>query len=245
VSRVGRLDPILRAKIAKKRGISEKSVREQNSRRASRLGISAEASLVGWAKELGIGINLALRRMAPHVQEQVRSSPSSSTASKSPKREQAAQPATKVRRPADPFAGLADELLSDPDLRARCKDLFRRRKIFDTAMREATTVLEDRIRSRAGITDDRKAEDLVNSALNPDPKKAILVLSTKPSEQLGFHGIYKGIFLAFRNKTHHKLSKAVTKEEAWKFCGFVDLLLVLLDTAAKQPPRQAPPTARP
>ena len=128
----------------------------------------------------------------------------------------------------------ADYLIKDTELLSRCKDLLRRKKHQDRVLREATTVLEDRIRSLAGITDTLRPEELVNTVLNPDPNRAILVFGKTPSEQQGFHSVCRGIVLAFRHKVHHTLDDDIVREDSLKFLAFIDLLLGLLSTTKKR-----------
>lgn len=228
-----RLNQSLLRKIAGKTRKPLQYVREQISRRASRLSITSEAAQVLWAKELGIGTAVALRQLEPHMQEQVRN----------------ALPSVFVTRPNDgtqrqikrgtlralraPVRLAVDYLLEDDELKSRCQDLLYKKRHLDRALREATTVLENRIKQRAGIRDRLNPEPLVNTALNPDPKKAVLVVSNEPSEQAGFHSICRGIVLAFRHKAHHELDDKVTQKDALKFCAFVDVLLGILANARK------------
>jgi len=217
--------------MARKVGKPEKYVREQISKRASRFSIASQAAQVLWAKELGIGTGVALRSLPPHMQEQVQSAlptafvnhtPQSPTSRKSTRRAYA--------RVADPISLAVDYLLSDKELKSRCADLLKKRRHLDRAFREATTVLENRIKRLANMKG-RNPEQLVNLALNPDTAKAILLVSSEQGEQAGFHSICKGIVLAFRHRAHHELDDQVTRESALKFCAFIDVVLTFLAKA--------------
>lgn len=223
-----RLDQALLAKIAKKIGKSQKYVREQTSKRASRLHVSSEAAQVVWAKELGLGVATALRRLDPHVQEQVRFASSGRGESGASR----AVPGRSSSRRPEPVAksgSLQPEgFIGDAELGSRCADLLKRPRHWDRVYREATTVLEHRIRRLAGI-EGMNPDALVGAALHPD--HAVLVVSDERNEQLGFHNLCKGVVQVFRHPAHHGLDDEVRREDALKFCGFVDVLLGMLAKA--------------
>jgi uncharacterized protein (TIGR02391 family) len=225
-----RLNEALLKKMVAKTGKAKKYLRERISRKASRQGISSISAQLIWAKELGIGIANALHNLSPELREEVRSvglgSPSAAPSSTSYGKRSGTR-----RRKAEPItAATIDALLQDAQLRTRCRDLLRARKHFDRVFREATTVLDDRLKKKTGITN-MNPENLVGKALNPDPSKAILEASADKAEQEGLHSICKGIMLAFRNKAHHSLSDRFTREDALKFCGFVDTVLGVIEQA--------------
>lgn len=68
-----RLDQSLLGKIKQKTGKPEQYVREQISKRANNFGISSEAYLVVWAKNLGLGTASYQRLLSPHIQMEIRS----------------------------------------------------------------------------------------------------------------------------------------------------------------------------
>jgi len=223
-----RLDQALLQKISDRTGKTPKYIREQVSKRASRLSIASEAALILWARGLGFGTATAFRKLEPHLQEQVRSALPTAFADKDTAQKRTHR--QKKTRTVDSVGMAIDYLLSDDELRDRCRDLLRKRRHFDRVLREATTVLEHRVRQLSGLGP-TNPEELVNKALNPDPKRAILVVSRVSSEQQGFHSICRGIVLAFRHKAHHQLDDKVTREDALKFCSFVDVLLGILAKA--------------
>ncbi len=225
------IDPALLDKIADKIGKRKKYVREQISKRATRFSIASTAAQILWAKELGIGTAVALRSLPPHIQEQVQSRLPTSFVKEKIERPKGSKHKNQPRAKAmDPISVAVDNLLTDPELKSRCSDLIKKKQHLDRAFREATTVLESRIKRLANIKG-RNPGQLVNLAINPDPTKAILILSSEPSEQEGFHSICKGIVLAFRNRAHHDIDDKTTREDALKFCAFVDVVLNFLSNA--------------
>ncbi len=127
-------------------------------------------------------------------------------------------------------------LLSDSELRDRCKDLLLARKHYDRVVREGTTILDDRLKKVTGIFN-LNPSDLVGKALAPDPARAVIVVSRKKDEQEGFFYICKGVMQTFRNPAHHALTNAFTQAEALKFCGFIDTILAVVDKSEIHPER--------
>jgi uncharacterized protein (TIGR02391 family) len=232
-----RLDPRLLAKLRKKTGKTVQYLREQISRRAAKHGISSEAVLVLWCRELRIGATNFLNKQLSFVRDEVRRG-SAGEAEASPRAQVsgAAQPRSR-RRSVTPAPGpIADIVVQDVQLLDRCRDLLTARRNFDRVFREATTVFDDRLKKLSGVQR-MNPQNLIGKALNPDPQKAVLEISADREEQEGFFSICKGVMAVFRNRTHHNLSDKLTQADALKFCGFVDMLLGVLGQATVHPDR--------
>jgi hypothetical protein len=121
--------------------------------------------------------------------------------------------------------------IADEELKSRCSDILSAPSNFDRVINQATLVLEDRIRTKAKLDGSAIGVNLVNKALNPDPSKSILKVSDNTEEHEGICHICRGIVLAFRNPTHHKLNDQITREDALKVCAFVDKLLAIIEQA--------------
>jgi hypothetical protein len=230
-----RLDPRLVDKLVTKTGKPLQYVRERISKRAAKQGISAEAALILWAKEFEVGTNTFQRGLDARIQEEVRTglpalftAPALSSAKKNGKgkgakgRKAAASSASGLR-------AAIDYLLSDAELKRRCGDLLTAKRDFDRVFREATTVLDDRLKKLAQIKGKINPDALVVKVLHPS--KAILVVSEYADEQEGFFNVTKGLIAAFRNPSHHSLNDKLTREDALRFCGFIDAMLTLLGQA--------------
>lgn len=224
-----KLNPKLLAKMAQKSGKRPKYLREQISRRGSSQTISSLAAQLLWAKEMGIGIAVALKRAEPSIREEVQraAKPAAPAPPPSPRR----RPKNSANARADRNVRAAiDFVLEDQELLGRCRDLLLARKHYDRVVREATTVLDDRLKKLTGIPHMNPVA-LVAKALNPDPSKAILVVSAERDEQQGIFNICNGVTLAFRNRAHHNLSNAFSRADLLKVCGFVDALLAVIGKA--------------
>lgn len=225
---MARINTKLLEKMARKRKKPIKYMRERISKFASRHSITSEAAQILIAKNLGISTATLLRKLPPNVQDQIHRTSNLGSAGN---RSHSVVSTQQRHKPRDPLGAALELLLSDHELRGRCSDLLRKQKHSDRALREATTVLENRIRSYCPNHSDLNPEPLINTVLNADINKAFIVISKNPNEQTGFHSICRGIVLAFRHKAHHRLDDKVTRESAIKFCSFIDVLLDLLRNA--------------
>jgi hypothetical protein len=227
-----RLDKALLEKLEKQTGKKRQYIREQIAKKANKIGVSSEAYLVVWAKQLGIGTAMYQRSLSHTIQAEIRDVlPIVFGAQSRPSMRKNKE--KKILAQASKISLAIEYLIGDDELLSRCKDLLKAKKNFDRVFREATTVLEDRIKKLSGLRRMRPT-DLVGKAINPDPTKAILKVSDDHFEQQGFHSICKGIILSFRDTTHHELTNKFQREDALKFCGFVDSLLAILDKAEKK-----------
>jgi uncharacterized protein (TIGR02391 family) len=221
---MARLDPDLLTKMESKTRKNKQYLREQISRRASRSAVSSLAAQLLWAKELGIGIALALNRADPSIRDEVRDRrPGTNVRARQSNRSSGTS--RKHKKPS--ISAAIDFVLEDAELRGRCRDLLLAKRHYDRVVREATTVLDDRLKTRTGITHMNPAA-LVGKVLSPDPEKAVIVVSTEKDEQQGFFNICNGVMLAFRNKSHHNLSNTFTQADALKVCAFIDALLAVI-----------------
>jgi len=125
------------------------------------------------------------------------------------------------------------DYIHDKELRDRCLDLLKLESKFDRVVNQATQVFEDRVRAKAELAEQTQGVDLINKALNADLTKTVLKISDNPDEHEGFCHVSRGMMLTFRNPSHHHLTDAVSREEALKLCGFVDVLLSILEKAEK------------
>lgn len=224
-----RLDRLLLKKLADKIDKSIKYTREQNAKRASRAGVSSEAYFLYWLKEKKIGFQKYKRSLPVDVQNEARTltgTPQHTANTTTPNRAGHTETLTASSRYIDLL-----EMIQDDELRDRCADLIKRPRNHDRVFREATTILEHRVKNLSGITQRMSPQALIGKAIAPDPARAILVVSSDSSEQEGFYKICAGIEAAFRNRTHHEVSNKLTRNDAIKFCGFIDSLLLVLASA--------------
>lgn len=122
----------------------------------------------------------------------------------------------------------------DDELRDRCVDLLLRPGKADTAVRDACTVLEDRIRKAVALPPDVFGVGLVDRALSK--KNGVLILSDVEAEQEGIHHLYRGVIGFFKNPTSHRLIEDYDVTRARQVVGLIDTLLCLLRDARKRGP---------
>lgn len=124
------------------------------------------------------------------------------------------------------------QAVHDEELKSRCIDLLSAKENFDRVIREATTILENRIRTQADPNLKEIGVKLVDKTLNP--KSGLLILEGEPNEQEGFYQLYRGVMLSFRDETHHKIVERFTREDALKTLAFIDILLETLDKSKRR-----------
>ena len=55
------------------------------------------------------------------------------------------------------------------------------------------------------------------------------VSSNEDEDQRGYTWFMKDVVSAFRNRTHHHLTDTFSREDAMRVCGFIDVLLRVVD----------------
>ncbi len=223
-------------KLAKKLGKSSTAgVNKLVYNRASRQGISSEAALIQLARQHGIGTAKYQGKLDPTKQAEARTHLPIMLGSGT-HRGTATKPGRKgsvVSAKAAHKAAVAS-LIHDDELRERCADLLMAPKHFDRAINQATLVLEDRIRNKAQPPTKLVGENLVGFSFNEDLAKTLLQVSSGESDdQRGFTQILRGIVPTFRNRTHHHVTASFSREDAMRVCGFIDVLLRIVDGSQK------------
>ena len=123
--------------------------------------------------------------------------------------------------------------IHDEELRARCVDLLSAPSRFDRVVNQATLVLEDRIRQKSGIQG-FEGTKLVNEACKSVSRESVLILDHDNSVHEGLVHTLRGMMMGYRNQAHHTVNNQMTREESLKICGFIDVLLSVVETARKQ-----------
>lgn len=124
-------------------------------------------------------------------------------------------------------------LIRDADLAERCADLIDADAHYDRVIREASTILESRVRHRTGLSAD-SGVPLMQQAFSA--KNPVIRLSDHAGEQQGAMEIYTGVLRLFRNGVGHRLVGTITQERALQFAVMVDLLLAMINEASVTPP---------
>lgn len=117
-----------------------------------------------------------------------------------------------------------ETLIRDDELQARCSDLLAAADHYDRAVREATVVLEARVRKFAAATSETVGVDLMNRAFG---RQGPLQLSPVAPEQVGAMQMYAGLMAFYRNPVGHHLI-ATERDDAIRVVVWIDHLLHLL-----------------
>jgi len=130
----------------------------------------------------------------------------------------------------------------DEELRGRTADLLTAAGNYDRVIREATTILEDRIRRKVPFDDlaklipnaaDQSGDELVNRLLNPS--NPVIAFGDRPTQTRLFRML--GAVVAYlRNPSHHTIDDRVEWSWAWSVVGLIDQLLENIGTAQYRRP---------
>lgn len=126
---------------------------------------------------------------------------------------------------------LADVTNLDPELKKRCLPTLGAGSddpmLWDTAVRTAVVILEERIRTVAGIGDSsRTGIALVNAAFAD--KGTMAAAFERDAERQSYRDLYAGVVGVFRNRYAHRLVDP-TPEDGGTLIVFVNLLLKMID----------------
>lgn len=130
---------------------------------------------------------------------------------------------------------LADVSNLDEELKQRCLPILGAGasdpQLWDSAVRTAGVILEERLRVVGGIEDSsRVGRDLVNDVFGQ--RGTLADCFDVSSERVGYRDLYAGIVGAFRNPSAHRLIDP-SPEDGGAFIVFVNLLLKHLEELVK------------
>lgn len=98
---------------------------------------------------------------------------------------------------------------------------------YQAAVRNAFTVLEERIRNKGNFEQELTGTELVLEALNPEEGE--LAFGETKGEKDGVMFLYRGAFQALRNPVSHRFMDEIDDRYAYSIIHTVDLLIRLLD----------------
>ena len=120
--------------------------------------------------------------------------------------------------------------INDDMLRERTLDILAAQGNFDRVLREATTILEDRIRGRVPFDDlsklipksgDQTGDNLIGKLFGG---KSPVLECGDPQRQSSVHRMLGGVVAYLRNPSHHAVDDSVKWSWAWSVVGLVDQL---------------------
>jgi len=128
-------------------------------------------------------------------------------------------------------------VIRDNILKERCSDLLKAPGNFDRVIREATTILEDRLRNKVPhdilaklipIAAEQTGDTLINKLCSPN--NPVLKVSSEKHERIAFHRILLGVISYLRNPHHHKINDTTEWSWAWSTVGLIDKLLADIES---------------
>jgi len=180
------LDEKIMAKIAKK---AEKTdiadVNKMVSRKAGKLGISAQAALVLLAKGYGIGTSTYQQTLDATKQAEIRDALPAIFASETrnvQSNKKASTTSAKTTSKRASRRSAIEYLIRDAQLRNRCESGLLASSNFDIPINQATLILEDRIRIKCQPPTKLVGENLVNYAFKEDLTKTVLRVASNDSD---------------------------------------------------------------
>ena len=123
------------------------------------------------------------------------------------------------------------ETLQDSELKERCGDVLARTKHFDSMVRDAVAVLEDRLKKMPDVATSGRRRDVAVKALSPGA--GAYTLGDDPGQQESAQLLYQGILGFYGNPFLHGL-RDVEAHRARQIIGFIDNLLGLLRQAQRK-----------
>ncbi len=131
---------------------------------------------------------------------------------------------------------LAEVANLDPELKERCLPMLGAGSadpaLWDSAVRVALVVLEERLRRASGISDpNTTGRDLVNGAFGG--KGTMADRFESHSERGGYRDLYAGVVGVFRNRYAHRLVDPAP-EDAGALIVFINLLLKMTDDLERE-----------
>lgn len=142
------------------------------------------------------------------------------------------------RRNAMAFLDMIDELfqntdeepilrLEHPDLRSDAVPEYTDGH-YQSSVRTAFRVLEERIREEGGFSQDNTGVSLAQDAFNVD--EGPLTFADVDAEKLGWMYLYAGGFGALRNPPSHRDEVSIDQQRAMQILHYVDMLLEVLES---------------
>lgn len=161
-----------------------------------------------------------------YITESGRSSLESGSRRPQPSAEEAWNEVAQLRRRLQLAERDLPSLISDEQLKHRCRDLLEAGEHYDRVVREACVILEDRVRQEIEAEKNVVGVNLMRRAFSP--KVGPIRLSGEEEEQKGIMNMYAGLMAFFRNSTGHNVIDTYDQQEALQFVVLVDLLLSMV-----------------
>ena len=127
-----------------------------------------------------------------------------------------------------------EQVITNESLLSKCSDTFNNDD-YETAIFSAYKLVEEEVRSKAGLDVSFYGDTLITEALHPTKGKLSIPFCKLPNEQEGVYNLFKGSIAFFKNPSSHRKVNYDDRLNAIKMIALADLLLQILSTALHKP----------
>jgi uncharacterized protein (TIGR02391 family) len=130
----------------------------------------------------------------------------------------------------DVFALRLEEVLRNQELLLRCLDSFNSGS-YELAVFNAFKLVEETVRTKAGLSASDIGVDLISQAFNSRNGKLIIPSCIVTAEQEGVHSLFRGAIAFFKNPCSHRTVNYEDRLTTIQTIAFAELLLKIVSTS--------------
>ena len=113
---------------------------------------------------------------------------------------------------------------------SKCLDPFNEEN-YDLAVFSAFRLVEETVRTKAGLDEEDFGVNLMSKAFNPSTGKLSIPTLELPAEQEGIHSLFRGAIAVFKNPSSHRTVSYESRFSVLQTIVAAELLLNIVSTA--------------